>query len=64
LTPICILDNADPATFFKVKIALPISMPDKLVRAFPTCTECFSLAWLLHLHHRDPNHQAFKQVLA
>ncbi len=64
LTPICILDNADSTTFFKIKIALPISMPDKLVRTFPTCTECSSLAWLLHLHHRDPNHQAFKQVLA
>ncbi|CAK9233252.1 unnamed protein product, partial [Sphagnum troendelagicum] len=30
LTPICILDNADSATFFKIKIAFPISMPDKL----------------------------------
>ncbi len=64
LTPICILDNADSTTFFKVKIALPISMLDKLVGAFPTCTKCSSLAWLLHFHHRDPSPQAFKEVLA
>ncbi len=54
LTSICIFDNVDAATFLKIKIALPISMSDKLVWAFPTSNECSPLARFLHFHHRHP----------
>jgi hypothetical protein len=57
------LDNADAATFLKIKIALAINMSDKLVWAFPTSRECSSLAWLLHFHHRHSYNQTFKQML-
>ncbi len=51
LTSICILDNVNPAAFLKIKIALPISMSDKLVWTFPTCSKCSPLAKFLHFYH-------------
>jgi hypothetical protein len=62
LTSICIFDNADPATFLKIKIAFSINMSNKLVWAFPTCTECSPLTRFLHFHHRHFCDQTFKQM--
>ncbi len=64
LMSICIFDNVDPAAFLKIKIALSINMSNKLVWAFPTCTECSPLTRFLHFHHRHSCNQTFKHMLS
>ncbi len=63
LMSICIFESADPAAFLKIKITLSINMSNKLVWAFPTCTEYSLLTQFLHFHHRHSCNQTFKQML-
>ncbi len=63
LAPIGILNNANSTAFFKLQISLPVSVPNELVRTFPTGSKSSPLAWLLHFHHCLTCNQTFKYVL-
>jgi hypothetical protein len=60
---ICILDDAHSTAFLKIKIPLPIYVPNESIWAFPACSQGSFPPWFLHFDHRFTCNKTFKSML-